>query len=278
MSEHLPLLAETPLFGSLDHDELVALSGRFELVHIEPGRMLFESGDPGEILYLVRSGRVRVFLENDIGDVVVLSECCAGDILGEISLFDGGPRTANAQAVEATEVLCLGRDDITAFLSEHPSAALDLLAEMGRRLRKTDDLLRTCVSRNLNEEQSENMTFGERVADRVASFGGSWTFIIFFGLLLLCWMGVNVVILVTRPFDPYPFILLNLVLSTLAALQAPVIMMSQNRQSSKDRLKADLDYQVNLKAELEIASLHRKVDRLYEVIQARRSPDRERPA
>src|SRR4051794_23146325 len=203
MSEHLPLLAKTPLFGSLDHDELAALSSRLELAQVEVGRTLFERGDPGGILYLVRRGRLRVFLENDIGDVVVLSECCPGDILGEISLFDGGPRTASAQAVEDTEVLSLGRDDIMAFLSEHPSAAIDLLAEMGRRLRKTDDLLRTCVSRNLNEEQSEKMTFGERVADRVASFGGSWTFIIFFGLLLLIWMGVNVVILVSRPFDPY---------------------------------------------------------------------------
>ena len=149
---------------------------------------------------------------------------------------------------------------------------------MGRRLRLTDELLRTHVTRNLNVEEEERLTLGEHIADRVAAFGGSWTFIIVFGVVLAVWMGVNFLLVLRgaghglspdkSAFDPYPFILLNLVLSTLAALQAPVIMMSQNRQAAKDRLKADLEYQVNLKAELEVAQLHCKVDRIYEEMQA----------
>src|SRR5207244_550411 len=156
-------------------------------------------------------------------------------------------------------------------ITQRPLAAMDPLTVMGRRLLATDEMLRTHVTRNVNVEEEERLTFGQRVADKVATFGGSWTFIILFGAVLAVWVVVNTFLLIAHPFDPYPYILLNLVLSTLAALQAPVIMMSQNRQSSKDRLKADLDYQVNLKAELEIASLHRKVDGLYETMQARLS-------
>ena len=139
---------------------------------------------------------------------------------------------------------------------------------MGRRLRSTDELLRTHVSKNPNLEEEERLTFGQRIADRVATFGGSWTFIITFGVVLISWIILNSLLLAGKPFDPYPYILLNLVLSMLAALQAPVIMMSQNRQSAKDRLKSDLDYEVNLKEELEVAQLHRKIDRLNEQMQA----------
>jgi len=142
-----------------------------------------------------------------------------------------------------------------------------LLTVMGRRLRSTDELLRMHVSRNLNLEEDERMSFGERIADRVASFGGSWTFIIIAGIALSTWIAVNSILL-SKAFDPYPYILLNLVLSMLAALQAPVIMMSQNRQSAKDRLRSDLDYEVNMKAELEVAELHRKLDRLVERFEA----------
>jgi uncharacterized membrane protein len=143
-------------------------------------------------------------------------------------------------------------------------AAMDLLTVIGRRLRATDDLLRTRVSRNVNVEEAEMMTLGERVADRVAAFGGSWTFICIFAAVMLVWVTLNTAALFSNHFDPYPFILLNLFLSMIAAIQAPVIMMSQNRQSAKDRLKADADYEVNLKAELEVAQLHRKLDNIYE--------------
>ena len=144
---------------------------------------------------------------------------------------------------------------------------LDLLTAIGKRLRSTDELLRTRVSRNANEEEEDQLTLGERVADRVASFGGSWTFIGLFGAVLLSWVMVNTIHVLRAPFDPFPYILLNLFLSMLAAIQAPVIMMSQNRQSQKDRLKSDLDYRVDLKSELEIAHLHKKVDQIYEILQ-----------
>jgi CRP/FNR family transcriptional regulator, cyclic AMP receptor protein len=206
-------------------------------------------------------------VENTEGDKIVLAENEPGDVFGEISLLDGGPRTATAIAIEDTELLRLDRESLQELVTTHPHAAIDLLTVMGRRLRSTDELLRSHVSRNANEEEEERMTFGQRIADHVAAFGGSWKFIIIFLVGMIAWMTINSLVL-HRAFDPYPFILLNLVLSCLAALQAPVIMMSQNRQSSKDRLKSDLDYQVNMKAELEVAHLHRKMDRVYEIIQA----------
>ncbi|MBV8231783.1 MAG: DUF1003 domain-containing protein [Planctomycetaceae bacterium] len=272
MSDAETLLAESPLFGSLDDEDRAALAESIGMARYAPGEVLFSRGDPGDKLYLVRRGRVQISLVNRVGETIVLAEQTAGDLFGEVAVFDGGSRTAGASAVEETEVLTLGRDDLRRFLGAHPRAALDLLGVMGRRLRNTGELLQDVVTRNFNEEVVEHMTFGERAADRVAAFGGSWTFIGLFLGLLFAWTGTNLWILIEKPFDPYPFILLNLVLSTLAAFQAPVIMMSQNRQSAKDRLKADLDYEVNLKAELEIAQLHRKVDQIYEILQAKRGP------
>jgi uncharacterized membrane protein len=269
MAEDWELLAEVSLFALLGHDERKALARCMVVQRYQEGDVLYTRGDPGgRTLHVVRSGRVQVTLVNQVGETMVLGENTAGKLFGEISLFDGGPRTASVHAVEETEVLTLSREDLFSFLHEHPHAALDLLAVMGHRLRETNELLQKTVSRNLNEEAVEQMTFGQRVADLVASFGGSWTFIILFGSLLVVWVAANAFVIYEKPFDPYPFILLNLVLSTLAALQAPIIMMSQNRQSAKDRLRADMDYEINLKAELEIAQLHSKVDRIYETIQA----------
>jgi uncharacterized membrane protein len=167
-------------------------------------------------------------------------------------------------AREDTQMLVLDRIRLLDFIDKHPHAAMDVLTVIGRRLRATDELLRTQVSRNPNVEEQERLTFGQRIADKVASFGGSWTFILFFGAVLAIWVVLNSTALLSRHFDPYPYILLNLFLSMLAAVQAPVIMMSQNRQAAKDRLKSDLDYDVNLKAEMEVAHLNRKVDRIYE--------------
>jgi len=268
MSAEIEMLGEVPLFALLDQKERKSLAKLLNTKHLDKGDTVFSYGDAGDALYLVRSGRVEVFVENTEGEKILLAQNEAGDLFGEISLLDGGARTATAVCVEETEVLTLDREHLLKFITQHPHAALDLLAVMGKRLRNTDELLRTHVSRNLNEEEEERLTFGERVADKVAAFGGSWTFILLFGAVLAGWMGVNGYFLAAHPFDPFPFILLNLGLSALAALQAPVIMMSQNRQATKDRLKADLDYQVNLKAELEIAQLHNKVDRIYEQAQA----------
>ena len=268
MSAEIEMLAEVPLFALLDQKERKTLAKLLNTKHFGKGDTVFSYGDAGDALYLVRTGRVEVFVENTEGGKILLAQNEAGDLFGEISLLDGGARTATAVCVEETDALTLDREHLLKFITQHPHAALDLLTVMGRRLRATDELLRTHVSRNVNEEDEERLTFGERIADRVAAFGGSWTFILLFGAVLASWMGVNGYFLAAHPFDPFPFILLNLGLSALAALQAPVIMMSQNRQATKDRLKADLDYQVNLKAELEVAQLHGKIDRIYEQMQA----------
>jgi uncharacterized membrane protein len=262
------LLADVPIFRFLDDAERRTLSALFEERACVDGETIFHGGEPGDELFLVKEGRVHVFITSDIGDKIILADAAPGDVFGEISLLDGGPRTASAAAVAATTVLTLDRDKLLELVQRHPHVALDLLTVMGHRLRATDQLLRTGTARNLNEEEDEQMTFGEHIADRVASFGGSWTFIIIFGLVLVGWIVLNSVVLVKGSFDPFPYILLNLFLSMTAALQAPVIMMSQNRQSLKDRLRADLDYQINLKSELEVAQLHRKLDHLTERFEA----------
>ena len=268
MSADVAVLQEAPLFALLDESERQTLAEIIDLVRFDKGATIFSFGDVGDTLYIVKSGSVQVFVEDYEGTKIILAENTRGDIFGEISLLDAGPRTATAVATDEAELFALERQDLLDLITKHPHAAMDLLTVVGRRLRATDEVLRTHVAKNVNEEAEEMMTFGERIADKVASFGGSWTFIITFGVILLSWIGINTLALHDKGFDPYPYILLNLVLSMLAALQAPVIMMSQNRQAAKDRLKADLDYEVNLKAELEVAQLHNKVDKVYEEMQA----------
>ncbi|HSM84652.1 MAG TPA: DUF1003 domain-containing protein [Candidatus Limnocylindrales bacterium] len=264
MSTNVSMIGEVPIFELLDEEEREALSQMLDCREYNAGQTIFEYGDPGGEILILRSGRVELFVESSGGEKIILAENEHGDVLGELSFLDGGPRTATAIAREDTQVLTMNRERLLEFIDKHPHAAMDLLTVVGRRLRITDDLLRTRVSRNVNVEEEERLTLGQRIADRVAAFGGSWTFILIFGVFMLVWVVLNTAALFSRHFDPYPFILLNLFLSMIAAMQAPVIMMSQNRQASKDRLKADLDYDVNLKAELEVAQLHRKVDNLYE--------------
>ncbi|HLY92999.1 MAG TPA: DUF1003 domain-containing protein [Candidatus Angelobacter sp.] len=264
MSTTVAMIGEVPIFGLLDDEEREALAEMMGSRDFRQGETVFHYGDPGGEIFILRTGRVELFVENTEGEKIVLAENEQGDVIGELSFLDGGPRTATAVASEATQMLVLDRIRLLDFIDKHPHAAMDVLTVIGRRLRATDELLRTQVSRNPNVEEQELLTFGQRVADRVASFGGSWTFIILFGVVLVVWVFLNTSALFSRHFDPYPYIFLNLMLSMVAAIQAPVIMMSQNRQASKDRLKSDLEYEVNLKAELEVAHLHRKVDHIYE--------------
>jgi uncharacterized membrane protein len=258
------MIGEVPIFGLLDDEEREALAEMMGAREFKQGETVFHYGDPGGEIFILRTGRVELFVESTEGEKIVLAENEQGDVIGELSFLDGGPRTATAVAREDTQMLVLDRIRLLDFIDKHPHAAMDVLTVIGRRLRATDELLRTQVSRNPNVEEQEMLTFGQRVADKVASFGGSWTFILCFCAVLVVWVIINSTALLSRHFDPYPYILLNLFLSMLAAIQAPVIMMSQNRQAAKDRLKSDLDFQVNLKAELEVAHLHHKVDRIYE--------------
>ncbi len=268
-------LKRAPLLELLDDEEWRAMLALSRRERFEAGTEIFSRGEPGDSLFIVRSGRVKIVMESDAGEEVVLNENNPGDVFGEISLFDGGPRTATAIADTDTELFLFDRERLLGFLSKYPHAALDLMSVMGSRLRATDELLRTRISRNPNVEEEDHLTFGQRVADRVAEFGGSWTFILTFGVVLVAWVSLNVA-LAERAFDVYPFILLNLFLSMLAALQAPVIMMSQNRVSAKDRMKAELDYQINLKAELEVAHLHRNLEKLQDDVKALLQTSRER--
>jgi uncharacterized membrane protein len=263
------MLAEIPMFSLLDHDERSTLAELMKEESFAVDQNIYKVGDYGDSLYIVRRGRVQVFVEDDLGESIVLGESLPGDVFGEISMLDGGPRTATAVTAEHSELFRLDRDCLQELVSAHPHAALDLLTVVGRRLRATDELLRMHVTRNANVEAAEQLTMGQRIADHVAAFGGSWTFIILFCVVIGVWITLNSIALLQHSFDPYPFILLNLVLSTLAAFQAPVIMMSQNRQAAKDRIKSDLDFEVNRKAELEVAHLHRKLDRMYDRVQER---------
>jgi CRP/FNR family cyclic AMP-dependent transcriptional regulator len=249
------LLANVVLFESLTDDDLAALSKRVELASYELGDTIFHQGEEGSSLFVIEDGAVEISYGEGKGKVC-LATLFPGQYFGELSLFDGAPRSATATALKPSRLIRLDRDDLVDFVNKNPQAALRIIAEMSERLRQTNELMSRQVSRNVLEEAEEQLTFGQRVADRVAAFGGSWPFIIIFGTVMFLWMGSNIMLL-RKPFDPYPFILLNLALSTVAAIQAPIIMMSQNRQASKDKLLAENDYQVNLKAEMEIEALLR---------------------
>jgi uncharacterized membrane protein len=250
-------LSRVKIFSSLAPDDLAELATLWRPVSREDGQIVFRQGDPPHAMYLVREGKVEISLWTEDNEELVISILGDGDFFGELALLDGSPRTATAKAVGHAELLEMSEKDLFAFLRRKPEVSISMMSEIARRLRTSNSLIEHRATRNVNQVIEEKYTFGDRLADRIAQFGGSWTFLICFGITLALWMGLN-----RHPFDPYPFIFLNLVLSCLAAVQAPVIMMSQNRQAMKDRLQADLDYQVNLKAEQQIRSLHLKLDEL----------------
>ena len=258
------MLRSVPFFQTLDDDERAAVAALMLEERLPAATTVFRENDPGGILYIIKSGRVELSVVGEDGKKVVVDILEPGEFFGEVSLLDGGGRSATAVATEETDVLRLEREPFLGLLRRRPEVALDVLAAFAKRFRKTDELLRRRVP-NPNDVVAGSETFGERVADAVAKFGGSWSFIFSFGAVLVTWVITNSLLLAGsrgEPFDPFPFILLNLFLSMIAALQAPVIMMSQNRQDSKDRIRSELDYQVNLKAEAEIMHLHEKFDDL----------------
>ena len=248
------LLANIPLFESLTDDDVDALAKRLETVEYNEGDVIFTQGDEGSSLFVVEDGAVEISY-GEGKSKFCLATLFPGKYFGELSLFDGAPRSATATAIKHSRLIRLDRDELVDFVNGSPAAALRIIGEMSERLRQTNELMSRQVSRNVLEEAEERLTFGQRIADKVAAFGGSWPFIIIFGAVMTVWMGVNIA--GAAHFDPYPFILLNLALSTVAAIQAPIIMMSQNRQASKDKLLAENDYQVNLKAEMEIEAMLR---------------------
>ncbi|HEY2092285.1 MAG TPA: DUF1003 domain-containing protein [Thermoanaerobaculia bacterium] len=253
---HRELLSKIALFESLTKEDIDTLTLHLEEATYEEGDDVFRQGDEGSSLFIVEEGAVEIWYGEGTGRVV-LTTLFNGQYFGELSLFDGSPRSATATALKHSELIRLDRDDLVDFVNKNPAAALRIIAEMGERLRQTNELMSRRVSRDVVSEAEEALTFGQRIADRVAKFGGSWPFIGIFGFIMVFWMAINIWQGEKRAWDPYPFILLNLALSTIAAIQAPIIMMSQNRQSMKDKLLAENDYKVNLKAEIEIEALLR---------------------
>jgi CRP/FNR family cyclic AMP-dependent transcriptional regulator len=256
-------LSKIPIFEHLsptDHDTLAGLWHKREL---KEGEVLFHVGDKGDAMYVIQSGiiDIRVPLQGPKKEMTV-SVLHEGEFFGELSIIDGLPRTATAIAAETTDLLEMKRSEFIKFLVDRPGVAISMVSIIGKRLRDTNELVQSLASKNVNEEMDERLSFGDRLADKVAEFGGSWSFIIIFGVFIGIWILLNSMQLIFRPFDEYPYIFLNLVLGTVAAVQAPFIMMSQNRAQKKDRLRAELDYQVNLKSELMLQQLHAKIDEL----------------
>jgi uncharacterized membrane protein len=256
-------LRQVPLFALLDDDEIAVLASQVELKKYASRQRIYRMGDPGGQGYVMVSGSVRVTTVDDDQQEVVVDEPSVGEFFGFASMLDSSPHQTSATAAEETECVEVDRKDIATLMQKKPSAGMDMLAVLGKQYHGSHKLVRIRSMRNPNDVIEEGSTVGDRVADSVARFGGSWTFIILFGIVLLIYTATNQW-LGRRSWDPYPFILLNLFLSMLAAVQAPVIMMSQNRQDSKDRLRGELDYAVNRRAESEIQSLSRKLNALGE--------------
>jgi CRP/FNR family cyclic AMP-dependent transcriptional regulator len=255
-------LRSVPLFSSLDSKATADLGG-FLTIHDYPrSSTIFRKGDPGDAMYLIDLGKVRISVTDTDGQTVNLAELGPGDFFGEMAMLDGQGRSATATAIEDARLAKLTREDFLTFMRNDVRVTLELLTSLTARLRRTDELLRHRVSRNVNQEEEARLTVADRTADTIAEFGGSWKFIITFVSLLLVWMAFNSWLFVTHAFDPPPYLLLSTALNMLAALQAPIIMMSQNRQAHKDRLRANLDYQVNLKNELLLSDIIRRLDEL----------------
>lgn len=259
------MLKSVPLFSLLDEDETAVLAAQVELKTFAPRERVYKKGESGAQAYVVVTGRVRVSTVDEDQQEVIIDEPTRGDFFGFASMLEQTPHRTTAIALEETTCLEVSRDDIAVLLQKKPHAGMDLLTTLGRQFHAAQELVRIRATRNPNELIEKVATFGERIADHVARFGGSWTFIVLFGILMSIYATVNIV-LRSKAWDPYPFILLNLFLSMLAAIQAPVIMMSQNRLDTKDRLRGELDFEVNRRAATEIQGLARKLNMLDEKI------------
>lgn len=256
-------LAQTRLFATLDDDERSVLAAVVARRTAKAGEVLFHANEPGDTMFIVTSGKVELFVKDNTGQKIVLNVAETHDCFGEVSLLDGGPRTASAVALEETELGMIDRDDLLTLFKKRPEAALDMLAAVGGMTRKANALLRSRVSKNVNEEvQHDRGNIVMRTADWVANFSGSITFLIVHVLLFTFWIVLNITL--PTPFDAYPFGLLTMWVSLEAIILSTLLLFSGNRSAARDRIRSDVEYEVNLKAELEIAHLHEKTDKLHE--------------
>jgi uncharacterized membrane protein len=265
MSIDPEILADVPLFQLLDAEERASLATRVETITSPAGTMLFSYGDPGDALYVVRAGEVEIFFKNDTGERILLETSRAGGFFGEISLIDPGPRTASALVTEDLEAVRVDREDLEGLLRQHPAAAMDLLTATGKRLREATRLLRHTVSRDVNEEVEDRRTAVMKAADWISEFSGSLPFLFIHCFVFAIWILLNSGPLshtAIGGWDPFPYGFLTMCVSLEAIILSVFVLLSQNRQVARERTRNDIEYQVNLKAELEIGHLHEKIDHM----------------
>jgi len=263
------LFSGIEFFDFLKDDDRCELANVVDAIKLNAGETLFHTGDPGEALFVVRSGSIELYIKDTVGQKIVLTIAEEGSLFGELSLLDSGPRTATAIALSDSELLVLDRDDLLLLFQKRPEAALNMLAAMSTMTRKADELLRTRVSRNVNEEMEEHSTPLQRVADWIAWFSGSMPFLMINAAWFIIWITLNELPTGIPQWDPFPFGLLTMIVSLEAIFLSCFVLVSQNRQAEKDRVRSDIEYEVNIKAELEVTHLHEKTDRIYENMLAR---------
>lgn len=253
-----------PLFDLLHPEDRQSVAAVVDYQELSAGENLFLAGEPGDSLFIVHSGQIELYIKDTAGQKIVLTIAEARDLFGELSLLDDEPRTATAVALTDSGLLVLDRDDLLLLFKKNPDTALHMLAGMGQMTRKADKLLRTRVSRNVNEEMEVKSTLLQKFADGIAYFSGSMPFLILNGAWFMIWIALNKLPLGFNAFDPYPFGFLTMIVSLEAIFLSCFVLISQNRQTEKDRVRSDIEYEVNIKAELEVAHLHEKTDRIYE--------------
>jgi uncharacterized membrane protein len=256
------LLRSIPMFAGLSDEDLTALSAAVTPRDYKAGAMIFALGDAGNAMYIVDRGDVNIHLPGQNSQRISLKDVSRGEYFGELALFDEKPRSASAVTTSDTRLLELKHDTLTRYLERRPAAAMAILRTMSERLRETNELLSARAAKNVDAEFDKNLSWSERLADKVAELNGSWAFILFLLLLTLVWCGINLLNVLPKPLDPYPFQFFNLALAILVGLQGPLIVMSQNRQSLKDRARAETDYKVNLKNEVNIETVMRELGEL----------------
>jgi CRP/FNR family cyclic AMP-dependent transcriptional regulator len=258
------LLDRITLFEFLDEDDRKILANSIDSVTVLEGRTLFKAGQPGESIFVVNSGEIELSIKDNAGQKIILTVARKDDFFGELSLLDNRSRSATAIALTDSELLSLGRDDLILLFRKRPEAALHMLAAIGGMTRNADQLLRTRVSRNVNEEMQGHQTGLQRIADWIAWFSGSMPFLLINTLWFTVWIAINTLPLGIQAFDPFPFGLLTMIVSLEAIFLSCFVLISQNRQAEKDHVRSDIEYEINIKAELEVAHLHEKTDRLHE--------------
>jgi CRP/FNR family transcriptional regulator, cyclic AMP receptor protein len=263
MTTTVKLLAEVPLFALLDEQERALLAERVELIEFGEGKTIFNVGDPGDSMFIVTSGEVALSVKTKTGEELFLEHPTPGDFFGEISLLDEGPRTATARAKTAVKAIEIDRGDLDELFRLKPAAAMDLLAATGRRLRHNSQLLRNAATRNVNDETEDNRSVVQKTADWIADFSGSLPFLFIHIGAFAVWILLNVKLLPIGGFDPFPFGFLTLVVSLEAIILSVFVLLSQNRQIARDKVRGDIEYDVNLKAEMQIGHIHEKVDQMY---------------